>query len=346
MKIGINETIEPERIEYYESFYDILRTPDFDDNSRLLKPSHGIHTIGYSKKKICRFCGKGEDEVSFNKIAHAVPESIGNHVLASNYECDVCNEFFGGTIENEYANFFSLYHSIMQIAGKNGVPKCKYKVPCDKRTEDCAKYCVEVFFKDNMPCIRKCREVGNEYLLLSNNSLTISKPVGRCCPIAVFKTIIKMAISVMPVEELHLFSSVITWICEPKHSNFYKNKKLLVRYKIIPGFNVTKYPHYVLFRRKKDVWNKPYMLFNLTYGCYSLFVEIPRDADNSTNFEFEKMPFPPIPFYTSSEGTWDMSEKEVSKDVKHSITLNFGTMNDCSDNIVMGNGEFNFVRKE
>ena len=155
-----------------------------------------------------------------------------------------------------------------------------------------------------------------------------------------------MAISVMPVEELHLFSSVITWICEPKHSNFYKNKKLLVRYKIIPGFNVTKYPHYVLFRRKKDVWNKPYMLFNLTYGCYSLFVEIPRDADNSTNFEFEKMPFPPIPFYTSSEGTWDMSEKEVSKDVKHSITLNFGTMNDCSDNIVMGNGDFNFVRKE
>lgn len=151
----------------------------------------------------------------------------------TNYECDVCNEFFGDTIENEYANFFSLYHSIMQIAGKNGVPKCKYKVPCDKRTEDCAKYCVEVFFKDNMPCIRKCREVGNEYLLLSNNSLTISKPVGRCCPIAVFKTIIKMAISVMPVEELHLFSSVITWICEPKHSNFYKNKKLLVRYKII-----------------------------------------------------------------------------------------------------------------
>lgn len=109
---------------------------------------------------------------------------------------------------------------------------------------------------------------------------------------------------------------------------------------------MTKYPHYVLFRRKKDVWNKPYMLFNLTYGCYSLFVEIPRDADNRTNFEFEKMPFPPIPFYTSSEGTWDMSEKEVSKDVKNSITLNFGTMNDCSDNIVMGNGEFNFVRKE
>ena len=75
------------------------------------------------------------------------------------------------------------------------------------------------------------------------------------------------------------------------------------------------------------------MFFNLTYGCYSLFVEIPRDSDNCTNFEFEKMPFPPIPFYTSSEGTWDMSEKEASNNVKQSITLNFETMTDCPDNI-------------
>ena len=348
MKIGINTMIEPEIIEYYESFYDILRTPDFDDKSRVLKPLHGMHIIGNSQKKICRFCGKGENEVSFNKIAHVFPESIGNHVLASNYECDKCNEFFGDTIENEYANFFSLYHSIMQISGKNGVPKCKFKVSCDKRTEECVKYCVEITFKDNMPCIRKCKEVGNEYIDISNNSFTISKPVGKCCPIAVFKAIVKMAISIMPVEELNLFSSVIKWLGENEHSNYYKNKKLLVRYKIIPGFNVTKYPHYVLLRRKKDVWNKPYMLFNLTYGCYSLFIEIPRDADDSTNCEFEKMPFPPIPFYTSSEGTWDMSGHEISRDYKNSITLSFGSMKECTDDIEIDNesGGFEFIRKE
>lgn len=336
MKIGIKEMIDPETRDYYEAFYDILRTPDFDDKSRVLKPLHGMKTIGYSKKKICRFCGKDENEVSFNKIAHAFPECIGNHVLASNYECDVCNEFFGDTIENEYANFFSLYHSIMQIAGKSGIPKCKYKVPCDKRNENCVKYCVEVSFKDNMPCIRKCREVGDEYLSFSGNSLTISKPVGRCCPIAVFKAIIKMAISVMPVEELPLFSNTIAWLGEREHFNFYENKKLLVRYKMIPGFHVTKYPCYALYRRRKDVWDKPYMLFNLTYGCYSLFVEVPGEVNNSYGFEFEKMPFPPIPFYTSNEGIWDLSEKEISKDAKHSITLNFGSMEEVTDNSAMG----------
>ncbi len=82
---------------------------------------------------------------------------------------------------------------------------------------------------------------------------------------------------------------------------------------MIPGFNVTKYPHYMLFRRKKTVWNKPYMLFNLTYGCFSLFIEIPRDFDCCPNSEFERIPFPEIPFYTSTEGIWNLSEKKAIK---------------------------------
>lgn len=332
MKIGINEKIEPEIIEYYESFYDVLRTPDFDDKSRLLKPMHGTKEQGCAKNKKCRFCDKDENEASFNNIAHVFPESIGNDVLISNYECDDCNQYFGNTIENEYANFFGLYHSVMQIQGKNGVPKCKFKVPCEKRTDECAKYCVEISLEDNIPHIRGCREVDKQYINLTNDSITISKPVGRCCPIAVYKAIVKMAVSVMPVEELHLFKNVITWICEPEHSNFYNDKKLLVRYKMIPGFNVTKYPHYMLYRRKKDAWNKPYMLFNLTYGCYSLLIEVPRDSDNCTNSEFEYVPFPPIPFYTNEEGTWDMSEKEIPKSEKHSITLSFGAIKEYTDN--------------
>ncbi|MFA9466919.1 MAG: HNH endonuclease [Velocimicrobium sp.] len=337
MRVGIKEDLNPYTIQYYETFYDIVHTPDFDEKSRLLMPKHGIHTIGYSNNKKCRFCGKGEDEVSFNKIAHVFPESIGNNALASNYECDTCNQYFGNTIENEYANFFSLYHSIMQIDGKSGIPKCSFKIPCSMRTDECAKYCIDIDFKNNMPYIRKCKEVDNRYVNCSNNSITVSKPVGKYSPIAVFKSIVKMAITVMPIEELSSFSSVIKWLLEPEHSNFYSEKKLLVRHKMIPGFNVTKCPHYMLFRRKKTVWNKPYMLFNLTYGCFSLFVEIPRDNENCPNSEFQRTPFPEIPFYTSTEGTWDLSEKEGDKNLKHSITLSFDIMNDCTEDVEMSN---------
>ena len=98
---------------------------------------------------------------------------------------------------------------------------------------------------------------------------------------------------------------------------------------MIPGFNVTKYPHYVLYRRKRDVWDVPYMLFNLTYGCFSLLMEVPwngeeRDAADSSMFE--RIPFPPIPFHISQDGIWDMSGTEVPKGVKVGINLNVGEM--------------------
>lgn len=49
---------------------------------------------------------------------------------------------------------------------------------------------------------------------------------------------------------------------------------------MIPGFNVTKYPHYFLFRSKAMQNDKPYLLFNLTYGCFSLLIEFPNDAES------------------------------------------------------------------
>ena len=192
----------------------------------------------------------------------------------------------------------------MQIRGKNGIPKSSFKIPCSKRTDKCAKNCIDINFdfKENRPYIRSCKEVDSQFIEMTNNSIIISKPVDKYYPIAVFKAIVKMAITVMPIEEISLFSNAIKWILDAEHKNFYIDKKLLVRYKMIPGFNVTKYPHYMLFRRKKTVFGKPFMLFNLTYGCLSLFVEIPRNNDKFPNSSFEKVPFPEIPFYTSTEG--------------------------------------------
>ena len=57
--------------------------------------------LGNKDYKVCRFCGKKESEVTFNKIAHATPECTGNRYLASYYECDECNKKFGRQLESE-----------------------------------------------------------------------------------------------------------------------------------------------------------------------------------------------------------------------------------------------------
>lgn len=329
MKIGVTNEINLSLLDFYKQNYDVLRTPDFKDSTRLLKPEHGIKYLGNPNQKNCRFCGKSELETSFKKIAHAFPESIGNKALATYYECDACNDFFGRTIEDDYGKFFGLYHSIMMITGKDGKKKCNFKIPCGKRTDKCREYCVRISLNEDLPCINVCREVGKDIIELKTDSLTISAPVGKCCPIAVFKAVVKMAITVMPVEEVNGFSRAIEWILKPEHKNFYKKKPLLIKYQMIPGFNVTKYPHFVLYRRKRDVWNVPYMLFNLTYGCFSLLVEVPwngEDLDAVDSGMFERIPFPPIPFHISQNGIWDMSGTEVPKGIKHSINLYVGEM--------------------
>jgi len=98
-KIGVKPYSDPEFKKFYDSYYDVVRTPDFDDKTRLLKPKHGLKKIGQSQNRVCRFCGKNDKEVPFKEDAHIFPEAIGNKALASNYECDNCNGFFGETIE-------------------------------------------------------------------------------------------------------------------------------------------------------------------------------------------------------------------------------------------------------
>lgn len=45
--------------------------------------------------------------MTFKKIAHAIPESIGGHKnLICNEECEECNEMLGAEVESHLCNWF------------------------------------------------------------------------------------------------------------------------------------------------------------------------------------------------------------------------------------------------
>ncbi len=54
-------------------------------------------TIGEQdkSKRVCRFCNNTRTNISFNNIAHAISESLGNKKIILNEECDECNSEFG-----------------------------------------------------------------------------------------------------------------------------------------------------------------------------------------------------------------------------------------------------------
>jgi hypothetical protein len=47
-----------------------------------------------SNKRQCIWCGKTDDQVTFNKVAHTIPKALGGQHICENV-CDDCNAFFG-----------------------------------------------------------------------------------------------------------------------------------------------------------------------------------------------------------------------------------------------------------
>ena len=71
-----------------------------------------------------------------------------------------------------------------------------------------------------------------------------------------------------------------------------------------------------------------------------------NEEDKSTNSEFENMPFPSIPFYTTDEGIWDLSASGVSYNMNHSMVLNFDDMKNCTNNVEIYDGKCRLVSKK
>ncbi len=296
-------------LHYYEQRYDLLQFK--------LCVQTEFEYLGNAEPRVCRFCGKREPDVSFIKIAHVIPESTGNHFLASYYECDSCNGKFGRQLESEYANFSNFYHNAMNIHGKKKVPIFQSK---DGKSKAAWK---KIEGKESAFVIQDTADNITTLIDFKLKKIQRTGTVPSYIPVAIFKCFIKMAISLMPENETEYFRETINWILNKNHSNFYlMNKKLLVRYRMIPGFNVTKYPACILYKRKSNQWQGPYMLFLLTYGCFSYFMEVPTAHDN-TYHNIMNLPFPPIPFKTSCEGILDLTSSEKKQDEIQSIEYQF-----------------------
>jgi hypothetical protein len=89
----------------------ILRKNDFENKreSHFIDDFYDIHTViilnnigrpkynfidGQKEFKTCRFCGKTQNDVTFNNKSHVIPKFLGNFLVVSNFECDECNSHF------------------------------------------------------------------------------------------------------------------------------------------------------------------------------------------------------------------------------------------------------------
>jgi hypothetical protein len=278
--------------------------------------------LGSESDIVCRFCNKTSPEVSFNSVAHAIPEFTNNKYLIANYECDQCNNKFSRLLESHMANYMNLYHTLSQVIGKKGVPSFK-TIHQKKSRIDIGKEFLEIENHEE-DCITTINE--------EEKTITFESTRASYIPIALYKCLVKMALTIMPDDEIHKFSHALKWINEENHNeSSYNINPLPIFFSFAPGIKPLKFTSCLLFKRKKNPENLvPYMLFVLAYGNFVFQVHVPMSNEDKELIGKEsKIVHVPSPIDMEKGANYvdrqvlEMSSKDLRKGEKAKVVMKY-----------------------
>lgn len=234
----------------------------------------------------CRFCDKMEPEVTFRKIAHAIPHFIGNRTLKSTYECDECNGKFSA-LESSFSQFMSFYHTFAHVCKGGGAKVPKFRTNSSENSS--------IVVNDDKIEV-KCYE--GEGLIPEideeNNTLTL-KTFRSYVPQNVYKIFIKMALTIMPEKELNVFQTTLKWL--RGDVKIKTNSFILIERRYMTKMNPFEFDSCMLFKRKDSSTNPvPAYIFGLAYYNFFFQTCIPLcDADKQLQGINITMPYIPTP---------------------------------------------------
>jgi hypothetical protein len=249
----------------------------------ILQPGKKV-ILASSKPGVCRFCSLAHPLVSFRKEAHAISECLGNTSLFTKYECDDCNQFFGDGIETSLGNWSKPQRALSGVRGKRGVPTLKEERGRQWR------------FEPDSTGIKITQDEADPIAVVNEatKEITLTVPRDPYTPVAVLKAFTKMAISLLPEEELPSFRAAMAWIRNADHQiGLVKTSFFPVLYTFVPG-NKPLVDSVILLRRKSDAVPVPYLTVVLSYGN-EVFQTILPSLERDAALSGQKVRFPYFP---------------------------------------------------
>jgi len=291
-----------DRATFYATHYDLL-------GSWLLRPGDKVIVGDKRKPRICRFCGKGAPEVKFRKVAHAIPEALGNKSIQSAYECDTCNEFFGKGIENHLGNWSKPMRTFARIRGNSSVPTLK-------KGGDAPGWRIEYVdpgFKISAYEADPIYEIDEV-----NKRITFKLKRDSYIPVAVLKAFMKIGLTLLPDVEVENFPHLIAWVRDGDHSRQFAEKCPII-YSFQPGPMPNDLIAAFMLRRKPQVKGYPYAFLVLGYGNEVFQVSLPSQkhdvAINGQSVSIPPFPIPgspdPARFGTAGRALLDFTGRET-----------------------------------
>ncbi len=299
------------------TLYDKKHAPDadrFQENyaiqNLLFSPPNPLTGLVEKKDRVCRFCKGKYPEVTFNKDAHIIPHLLGNEYLISDFECDSCNKIFS-VYEAQLANYLGITRTLWKVKGKNGVPSfySPGNVTYAKK---------EGFFNLKDAVVLSAPKYDFD---LKTGICTIEYDKNPFRPLQVFKVFLKIALSLMPEEDLDNYSDLLTFILTNKWDNECKENPFFKIYRASVPYHYN--PVAILFKKWNNDLVVPTHVLILFFGnkIYQLLIPNNKDDLKLYNEGFQACLMPPFHFdvtYDEAEGIKlieeDMSEYDLKRE--------------------------------
>lgn len=241
--------------------------------------------------RVCRFCHKKFPEVKFNKKAHILPELLGRSNFVSDIECDTCNQLFS-KYETDLSYFIGAARTFSFKKGKDGIPKFKSPdkklIIKDSSTEvDKNKVAIETY------------ELNNEHCEIDHNKkqLTLKSVRHTYVPLKVFKAILKIAMTIMPEEEMPNYDYILKALQDVEDVENRLTNMPLCRILIYVNPGPEFEPRCILFKRKQDNADVIKHCFVIYFQSYIYQIFLPYYADDVKLYdgrEITLLSFPPL----------------------------------------------------
>lgn len=311
MEKELNERVLA-KVRYYEKYY----TPT--EPIFLSKLGEEV-VIRSGNPGVCKFCGRTAQDVTFKKKAHALSELLGNKSLFSLNECDDCNLKFS-LFESHLASYLGVKRTLSLMDGKRGIPKFLSR---DQRSK--------VHVKDGVLKIDAVEGSGFATIDKEKKHVVISTLSDPFIPRFAYKALVKMALSLMPEEEMSHFAKTLEWLQNDKvEGEKIVTSSLVCLKSFAPGHNPLKSITVMLFKRKDPTAFVPYTSFLLAFNNYTFQIFLPfSDMDEHLRGKQLEIAYFPNPIDAIPDGpvvkyeTENLSSMTVVKRRKNNMIMGY-----------------------
>ena len=229
--------------------------------------------------------------------AHAIPHFLGNNSLFSYDECDSCNTIFS-KLEDSFAKFFYLGRTLSGIKGKNKIPT--YNSPSKLSRIERSSQHLTIVDNINDPIV-SCD--------IKNKSFKIKEVKQSHFPIYVYKSLVKIGLSVMDSNNPSKCKATIDWIKDINDNSFLGLGYLKGFMAFCPGDNPFEIAVSLVKRKENPNEDVPGLMLALGAANHFFQIVIPGYVDDSI-LDGKTVTFLPYPL---------LFPKDVSAKIQYKI---------------------------